>query len=421
MSDVHAQVRTIDPRLGPMSGAALEIFDRASMEAPDRRWRRLARALVVALVLGLGGSVLGCAETPECRLSSDCPAPLFCVEGLCAAECREDRDCRAGEACREGVCRMREAGRRLCATAVDCEVGETCAGGVCERVRLVRDAGAPAGDGGASPNPPVDAGAPVDAGGADAGPPGLPYGAVCARAADCASNLCLGPQGASSGRCTEACTTDADCFYPDTCLDIQGAGRFCGQAPSGRATGDPCPSGASECASGLCVDTMTGSGPICTQPCGGLPACPAGLTCQPVPDGQGGAVAVCIPGSGGGFGASCGAAADCATGLCVGVGGGGVCTALCASTPCPSGWSCTLAEDANGSPFRICAPAGAVGGQFGDACAGSSGCASGLCLFDARTSSAFCTQRCASHADCASVPGLRCVALASGAQVCGPQ
>lgn len=414
MSSFHAQSRT-RPR-GLELSAALEILDRPVAPRPA-----LARAVFFAIALALGGHLLGCSRPEECRLASDCQRPLFCVEGHCVAECREDRDCSAGERCQDGRCAVRGVDQRLCASAIDCEQGETCAGGACAPVRLAPvDAGAEP-DAGSEP---VDSG-PLDAGAPDQGPavepPLLPYGAPCARGSECETGRCLGPAGGSTGRCTDECASDADCFYPDACLDIPGAGRLCGQSPTGRPPGAPCPNGPGDCSSGLCVQTMSGSGPICTQECGALPACPVGLTCQPVPDGAGSAVAVCIEGVGSGFGQTCSASADCATGLCVDVGGRGVCTSLCAQVPCPRGWTCTAAEDAVGGRVRICAPDGAVGGRFGDACTGASGCASGLCLFDSRTGGSFCTAPCSGPADCAAVPGLACVTLASGARVCGPR
>lgn len=374
----------------------------------------LARGLGVALGVVVLALLAGCARTDECRLASDCPARQFCVQGLCVAECREDRDCEDGEACRAGRCQAREARERLCASALDCEVGETCSAGVCQVVRFVGDAGA----GGQ----PTDAGTSTPDGGSgvDAGPVGLPYGAVCAAASECASNLCLGPTGEDTGRCTRTCGADTDCAYPDRCLEIPGAGRLCAQEATGLPVGAPCPNGPETCASGLCVDAQDGSGPVCTQQCAPLPGCPPNLTCQPVPDGTGGAVAVCIPGQGRGFGEACSAARECATQLCVGSGSSGVCTSLCSQVPCPTGWACTLANDGSGNDFRVCAPEGAAGGGFGAACTGASGCQSGLCLHDARTGSAFCTAYCSSSAECTGVAGLACVSLANGARVCGP-
>lgn len=397
------------------SAAALEIFDVPS-PAPASP-RQLAISALLALAVAVLGSLAGCSASGECRLSSDCPSPLFCAEGLCVAECREDRDCTAGDVCRSGRCAPKESGQRLCGTAIDCELGETCANGVCTRVRFVApDAGTAAPPDMGTPDlGPADAGmAPVP----DAGV-GLPYGALCAAASDCESNLCLAPQGATTGRCTDRCTTDTDCFFPDTCLDVPGAGPLCGQAPAGQPVGAPCPGGPGDCASGLCVDTNDGHGPICTERCLSLPTCPPNMTCQPVPDGRGGAEAVCINGTGGGFGEACSVASDCATNLCVGVGNGGICTSLCSQVPCPTGYSCTLAEDASGQ-YRVCAPDGALGGGFGDPCTSASACRSNLCLFDQRTNAAFCTQRCLGNADCTSVPGLACVTLSSGVNVCGP-
>lgn len=399
-----------------MSVAALEALDvpTSSSSAPVRG---LAFSALAAVLISALGAATGCSANEECRLSSDCPSPTSCVEGFCVAECREDRDCPSNQTCYEGSCQDGLTSSRLCSTSFECEVGETCSGGMCTAVRIVLPDAGVAIDSGTAP---ADAGIEQpDLGTPDTGPSLLPYGAVCAGGSECLSGYCLGVSGSSSGRCTDACSTDDDCYYPDTCLDIDGAGKLCGQNPSLSPTGAACPNGPETCATGLCVDSMDGSGPICTQQCSPLPACPAQMTCQPVPDGSGGSVPVCIAGTGGGFGETCTAAADCATSLCVGVGTTGVCTSLCSTVPCPIGWTCTLAEE-NGQSFRVCAPEGAVGGQFGDTCTGAASCSSGLCLNDARTGSAFCTERCTVHADCAAVSGLTCVTLSSGVSVCGP-
>ena len=382
--------------------AGLEVLDRPARTVSGLG-ALLARSFALALLVAGLGWLVGCTSPSECRLASDCPAQQFCVQGLCVAECREDRDCATGEACRAGRCRPREATERLCASALECDVGETCAAGLCTPVRFV----------GSDPGTP-DAGVP------DAGGGLLPYGAVCERASACESGLCLAPTGSSSGRCTRACAGDGECQYPDRCLDVPGAGRLCGQASAGLPSGAPCPNGPEACATGLCVDVPGGSGPVCTQQCSPLPACPPNLTCQPVSDGTDTSVPVCVPGEGGGFGQGCAAAADCATGLCVEVGGGGICTSTCDTIPCPRGYACTAAQGPAGGSFQICAPEGALGGRFGDACTGASTCASGLCLFDARTGGAFCTETCLSDADCRAVPGLACVLVDGSVAVCGP-
>ncbi len=364
------------------------------------------------LCLLLGAAACQSNAAVECRLNSDCPAPQRCDDGACVPECREDRDCRIGEICSQSVCIDRGPMTQLCISTAECDPGKVCNEGICE-VIMLRGPDAGTADAGG-----VDASAP-DAASPDGGGDGLPYGAVCARAADCSSGLCLGPQGAPSGRCTISCTSDPECFFPDTCMDVPGAGRFCTQG-SGAPTGAPCPGGPNDCSSGLCITLQDGSA-ICTQECAPLPGCPAGLACAPVPDGMGGAIALCAPGTGLGFGEVCASGTQCASGICVGVPGQqGQCSALCNQVPCPGGYTCTQVDDGAGGQVPICGPAGASGGGFGDPCAGASGCANGLCLHDARSGQAFCTVPCSSPAECAAVPGLACVPLQPGVSVCGP-
>lgn len=358
-------------------------------------------ALVILLLVGCRD-----AAVPECRLNSDCPVGERCADGACLPECREDRDCPTPETCEVGVCTPVGPSTRLCVRAADCLAGETCAGGLCSAVSIsVRDAGTARDAGGASP----------DAGEAS------PYGAPCTRGSECASTYCVGDAATMSGRCTIPCTEDLECVRPDTCEAVPGAGSFCASVAAGRPVGAECPGGASDCASGICIQRPSAAG-FCSERCSPLPACPPNFTCQPLPDGAGGAEPVCVPGQGGGFGSPCARAADCATALCVGVAGSssGVCTTFCDRVPCPSGYSCASVDDGAGGVAQICAPAGSLGGAYGDACTGASGCANGLCLHDARTGGAFCTQSCASPADCAAVPGLTCVRLADGSAVCGP-
>jgi hypothetical protein len=367
-------------------------------------------------------SLAGCTPLAgECRLNSDCPPGATCAAGRCAVECREDRDCAGGRACVEGRCGgAPDAGRdRLCVSARECADGETCLGGLCSTVTLVVDAGTAAdvdGGGGAGPDASApDGGAgPVADGGVAAS---LPYGAPCTGGSQCASGLCLG--AGSTGRCTVPCTADAQCFYPDRCLEVPGAGRLCGSSGSGAPAGAPCPGGSAECASGMCL-ALAGRPPVCTQPCASLPTCPAGMTCVPIPDGAGSSSPLCAPGSGLGFGAACTASSQCFTQLCLGVGSGGVCTIGCAQVPCPAGYACVQVEDGSGGTVPICAPSGAGGGGFGAACTGASSCASGLCLEDPRVGGAFCTAPCRGDADCRQVAGLACVTLADGTRVCAP-
>lgn len=378
--------------------------------------RRLGPACLLAALSAACTSPTPSPEGVECRLNSDCEPPLQCLGGACLPECREDRDCAEGLECRAARCLTPEPGGTICTGVADCPGGQTCIGGICEELTLNTL------DAGTAPDPDAGAPGPGDAGvGPDGGAPAnLPYGAVCTRGTECASGLCLGPQGAPAGRCTRPCADNADCTYPDTCTDVPGAGRLCASTAAGAPPGDPCPGGNADCASGLCLQ-LSANNSFCTQACAPLPTCPAGMTCAPVPDGQGGALTLCVPGGAGqGFGGSCARAADCATNLCVGVPstGAGVCTSFCDQIPCPAGYSCTAVADGQGGTAQVCAPGGAVGGAYGDTCTGAASCASGLCLNDPRLGGAFCTRACASNADCAAIAGLVCVRLTTGEQVC---
>lgn len=388
---------------------------------------RLALATVLLL------SLTACKDEPatSCRINSDCAASELCMNGTCSVECREDRDCPSDQMCTANRCVERVAPTVLCTTTIDCPRGQVCQAGICGTITLVRDDAGAASDA-ASGNldatvtdpdagPLPDATPSPDASTADAGAPLLPYGAVCTRASECESMLCLGPAMATSGRCTKSCTGNLDCFYPDQCVEVPGNGFFCGPATSGLASGEPCPNGPNTCSTGLCIETPPHPA-VCTHQCSPLPSCPAGMICEPVADGSGGAIAVCVFGTGLGFGASCASSSACSSGLCVGVAasGSGVCTSLCQQIPCPAGWTCSTVDDGTGNLLSICAPSGLTGGGFGSACNAAAECTSGLCLNDARINAAFCTQGCVRDADCAQISGLACVLLSTGDRVCAP-
>lgn len=351
------------------------------------------------------------ADPVECRLNSDCVEPLVCQpDGRCQPQCKDDRDCADTEECLADSCVRRQAPARVCRQVSDCRRGETCQSGLCQVVAFVDDV------------PPIhaDAGTRRDAAAPhDAGATGRPYGSVCQAASDCASDLCVGPGGAD-GRCSRACAVNTDCVYPDSCLEVGGQ-LVCAVAPMGSVVGSPCPNGSADCSTGLCISPV-GATSFCSQQCSPLPSCPAGMTCALVPAGPRMSLAACVQGTGGGFGEACGRASDCALGLCVGTGGQGVCTSFCdeVQLPCPTGWVCTQVDVGGGQTVGVCAPEGAVSGGFGAACSSAASCSSGLCLYDARTQSAFCTKQCRSIAECAAVPGLVCVALQGGVNVCGP-
>ena len=349
----------------------------------------------------------GCVQVetpPECRLSSDCPLNEQCIEGRCLAECREDRDCAASETCADKKCIAKIPPARVCQFARQCMENETCRAGICEEVSLQ-----------GSDLEPYDAGVPVGNDGGTMGQ-GLPYGAVCSAASECASGFCLGATG--EGRCTVMCSTNSDCVYPDQCIDVPNSGRFCGVLPTAGATGSPC-SSPDDCESGICITPDN----VCTRECSGFSSCPTGMTCQPIDTGMGSAITLCVVGNGSGFGAPCARASECFSQLCVGVPatGAGVCTAMCDQIPCPLGWSCTTVPNGSGGNARVCALEGQSAGGFGASCQQAADCTNGLCLNDSRSMSSFCTIPCSANSDCASVPGLLCVTLQGGQTVCGPQ
>jgi PKD repeat protein len=142
------------------------------------------------------------------------------------------------------------------------------------------------------------------------------------------------------------------------------------------------------CAEGVCANLAAAqpAAPLdwqrslCVAACGDAGACPAGLTCQEFPAGDGsGWVQGCFaPGVLGAIGSSCKDASGapvphaCAGGLCLDIGARGACSAVCTDTACPGSAACA---------------------SFGD---------------DAE---AVCVQRCAEDAnDCASDPWLACEA-----------
>lgn len=352
--------------------------------------------------------LLACVEVdtpPDCRLASDCPEKEECFEGRCVAECREDRDCKADEVCSDKQCVSTIPPARVCQFARQCMENETCRSGLCQQVNLqIDNPGTSPNDGGSTP--------PGDAGMSSMG---LPYGAVCMAASECASNYCLGESG--QGRCTIICSGNADCVYPDECLDIPGAGQFCGVVPPSGGTGAACMA-PSDCETGICISPEN----ICTRECSGFSSCPSGMTCQPVDAGNGSAITLCVLGNGGGFGSPCARASACFSQLCVGVPstGSGICTALCNQVPCPLGWSCTSVPDGSGGTTRVCALEGQSAGGYGATCTQASDCTNGLCLNDSRSMTSFCTVSCSNNSDCSSVPGLVCVTIQGGGQVCGP-
>ena len=150
----------------------------------------------------------------------------------------------------------------------------------------------------------------------------------------------------------DRCTMSAQCASAEC---VCGDGAVC---PPGLETG-LCSTGcsaASPCAEGACGD-LAAAGPaspeswqraMCLPACAGDGECPAGLTCQELPDGSGaGWVTGCFaPALVAPVGASCfDAAGDpdheaCASGFCAEVGARGACSALCSPGGCPPSSAC---------------------------------------------------------------------------------
>lgn len=154
-----------------------------------------------------------------------------------------------------------------------------------------------------------------------------------------------------------------------------------------------------ECESGDC--RILGDRRVCTERCnpfgaeGATSGCDAGAFCDVVTCGAG----ACVPGNAGGAadGATCTRDGDCQSAHCQRLASGAsICGRPCSATgaTCPEGYSC----ETGGSGCGVCVPTGSPMLPFGTACAVDGECASGDC-------DDFCTQACATHADC---PGYRC-------------
>ncbi len=208
----------------------------------------------------------------------------------------------------------------------------------------------------------------------------------CMRAADCASNFCLGPSATFSG-CSAQCRTSADCPRRFTINDsgrlvalppyqCQSGGDggvnlcvppFAGLVSGGDVLGtDPIgsscsASGTVNCYSGVC-DTGTPGDPFapasCVQTCTPAGGCPIGFRCSAwLPDGPvGGVYLVCRPAGAGAVGTACSRNSDCATALCEGVTATmGYCTRFCNDRYCPTGMRCSVAgTSVDGTQVSLC-------------------------------------------------------------------
>lgn len=198
------------------------------------------------------------------------------------------------------------------------------------------------------------------------------------------------------------CRSDSDCDASERCNTASGD---CEARPStGAALGGACTAGA-DCASGVCNQG------ICTQSCNWLDttSCPSGFYCNGRATGSCGN-GLCLAGSAGGgdFGTACTENTECASLFCA----EGKCSEPCVPsgvTSCPSG---TVCQAGNVQTCGSCQAAGLLG----DACEGSSDCASRLCA-SAPEIGSFCTTPCADQDPC---PGGYACVEAAGTSICIP-
>jgi hypothetical protein len=192
----------------------------------------------------------------------------------------------------------------------------------------------------------------------------------------------------------------------------------------------PCPStgapalcgcsGASQCASGVCADSLAvgsalykaaGKSNFCTTPCCTSKDCPPGTVCYAT--GQGGDYCVnpawigrTTPAGTTAGGGNCYRNADCRSGLC----SGNYCVDTCCSTPnggtdCAGGDACQVgsfpgANSVDQNFAAYCAFAPSANGQDGSSCNNNSSCQSNLCAMFSGEVSSSCRDACRSDGDC---------------------
>ena len=216
--------------------------------------------------------------------------------------------------------------------------------------------------------------------------------APCGDNGDCADGVCV--QG-RDGRtvCAPTCGPEDACPNGASCGEIVGTEqRAClprtGRCPVGVGATGRRCGAAEDCASGLCLRAEDEQRGRCVNACAGR-ACPGGQECAEVAG-----VAVCIDRQGA-DGAPCSAGVTCRGGLCVTLATESICSRACdAQTPCPQDWSCRAVSGGR----EACLPATDGGGTGAMCQAGAAACTSGLCLMT--RSGPVCTQSCADTSDC---------------------
>jgi hypothetical protein len=331
-----------------------------------------------------GGACGACGVDKKCRVNSDCARPATCNGGVCKVDqCKDgvvsgtesDVDC-GGKTC---------AAR--CAVGKTCQTGSDCASGFCAKKGLLgvcvadhcKDGVKDADESG------------IDCGGSRCGK--CQTGTMSAVAQDCASgvsdgtfcvaNVCL-------DRKQSAGESDVEC----------GGTSSCGRCGVGMAC-----TAHTDCSVGPIHTTICVSGK-CVRP--GAPSCDDGARNGKEADVDCGAVCSKKCGDA----QTCGAASDCASGVCT----GGRCAASACTDGVQNGDETDL--DCGGSCNQKCAPATRceIAGDCTSGVCGSDGlCAAPTCEDGVRNGKegdvdcgggcgARCTdgQRCSAHGDCTS-------------------
>ena len=393
----------------------------------------------------------------DCRVDTDCSSGEFCIDSVCQSAdrpCLNQSDCEPfGRTCIAGILRCVQQ----CTSSIACPSGTYCEGGYClpEGVDATligpdpTDAGlTPPRDRGTTARqdmqvtPRMDIGSlipprdmavsdralpPPDMRVVDAQvpdmmvPTGNRYGETCARASDCASNLCI-PNAYDNfvGMCTQSCSTAADCPGLHSCGRVMGANGQETRVCVVNETGQSCSPNntAAQCFfHGICnnpPNPFPSEVPVesqCASECRSAADCPSGYACQATNVG-GRTASICSPAvdirTCAGSNEFCGGVCPVGGGVnevdvahCVGFGGAPqMCTCECnTSQDCPQGFACDAV-----SPVPFALSSGRAGLCFpiaGYRCNDFNSCMSAACInAGTEVPRRVCTSPCRNNADC---------------------
>ncbi len=297
---------------------------------------------------GLGGCA---ALGAPCTMNSECASTQCGMAGghmICTRGCFADTmidPCPSGthcevHGCGSGLCTPGAVGAG--AAGATCTADTDCSSGYCAVLQGRHLCGRqcwPAGGSGCSDGLECNLGSVSDPVGVECGacvpsaqqmgPQAL--GATCTTDVDCGSMHCA----AAGHYCTEACTTEANCPSAWHCN-----GTFCAPGPLGSPgaqcnTRGDCGSAAPDCVEGQCAIA-------CTM---GTTDCGVGFACYTTTMGD-----HCLR-RGAPLGGACTTNDECRSGQCLSI---DVCTQICDTTACPSGYECL---DAGGTHVCVAASA----------------------------------------------------------------